>query len=361
MTRPSPGQPQQRQAPELDSVSAQLHVGPVGTLVQAGLGHFQRRLLVPDGLLQRCDIVLLVHDLPQCLHTGQSLWVSPTTPQALCHVEQAALSAGSGGGVEAGRMCMATSSFPWAPTGLGAVRTAKLVAQQLWPESPQPCGHQPPTLVGSWRDKGSKSHPESLGSEPCQARGQHRGHPTRQPGPTSFHPPCSCLQHPLVSHSSDNATTPKCHLVSHQLNEGPGRSGGPASGVPQDGRGQGGAGARPGRDKGIVASGGGVVWVTQSGPGLSLWLRYQGVSSPRGCPGRGQVVGWAWPGGGVGVVWRRDGRGRAAPPRAGSAPACGARPPAPHNAARRPGSRRRTAAASPRMRPAGCSRQASAG
>lgn len=50
------------QAPELGGVPTQLYVGPEGALVQAGLSHLQRGLLVLDGLLQRCDIVLLVRD-----------------------------------------------------------------------------------------------------------------------------------------------------------------------------------------------------------------------------------------------------------------------------------------------------------
>ena len=136
-------------APELGSVSAQLHVGPVGALVQAGLGHLQRRLLILDSLLQGRDVVLLVRDLPQRLHTGRPVgqprpgsyphrmargspppWVLPTQDSPVGQPAPQALPRASGGSAEEGRVCTATSALPWAPRGQGWGwgRTAKLSA-----------------------------------------------------------------------------------------------------------------------------------------------------------------------------------------------------------------------------------------
>ena len=44
-------------------ISAELHVRPVTSGLQSGLGHLQRSLLVPQTFLQGLDVLLLVVDL----------------------------------------------------------------------------------------------------------------------------------------------------------------------------------------------------------------------------------------------------------------------------------------------------------
>lgn len=126
-------------APELGSVSAQLHVGPVGALVQAGLGHLQRRLLVLDGLLQGRDVVLLVRDLPQRLHTGRP--VGHPRPGSYPH-----------------RTAQWVNPHPKPyPLLLGAVRKKGGCARP-----PQPCHGHPEAWGGAGEGQQSSAHSDSV-------------------------------------------------------------------------------------------------------------------------------------------------------------------------------------------------------
>ena len=152
------------QAPELGGVPTQLYVGPEGALVQAGLSHLQRGLLVLDGLLQRCDIVLLVRDLSQCLHRTTP-WV-PAPPPPHPSIRVGLTSAPSPGALSSvwpvrwlwGRMCTATSALPRAPRELVGQQSLSSSSSGL--SAPSPEGHQPPTLVKNQRLRGSEGHPE---------------------------------------------------------------------------------------------------------------------------------------------------------------------------------------------------------
>ena len=53
--------------PVVGVVPAELDVGPAGSLLQSGLSHFQRTLLVSQGLFQRLDQHLGLEDLLQSL------------------------------------------------------------------------------------------------------------------------------------------------------------------------------------------------------------------------------------------------------------------------------------------------------
>lgn len=55
------------QVPELRLVSAELHVGSKGSVMQSRLSHSERSLFIINGLLQVCDIPLLSPDLLQNL------------------------------------------------------------------------------------------------------------------------------------------------------------------------------------------------------------------------------------------------------------------------------------------------------
>lgn len=114
------GGPANPRAPELGVVPAELHVGPVGALVQTGLGHLERLLLVRDGLLQRRDVALLVRDLPQRLHTGRCVGarVCPAPPQrsGWASPEPCAQSLGAmeaGGGAAPPRPSRGTRALRW--------------------------------------------------------------------------------------------------------------------------------------------------------------------------------------------------------------------------------------------------------
>ncbi len=55
-------------------VPAQLYIGPAGSLLQPGLGHFQWALFVSQGLLQRFDQHLSLEDLLQSLGE-ETVWI----------------------------------------------------------------------------------------------------------------------------------------------------------------------------------------------------------------------------------------------------------------------------------------------
>ena len=126
--------------------------------------------------------------------------------------------------------------------------------------APRPGGHQAPN-PGEEPERlgGSKGHPEAWGQSPTR--------------PGHLLPPSLLLM--PDSHA-------QCHLASYWLSEGPGRSGCPEPGVPQEGQDRGRAGARPGSDQ---ARGG---------------ARPQGAC--RSVVTDAQVRGW--PGQGLGGAWK---------------------------------------------------------
>lgn len=168
------------------------------------------------------------------------------------------------------------------------------------------------TLLKDWALRGGKGHAETLDQSPaCQAR--TLGDPWEVSAPQT-----TCCLHP--PHSSSclvmGVATPVHHtqlrLVLHRFTER---------------------------------------W--------HLLLGSLGVSGAEesGAEGPGQVMRGAEWWAGAGAVLGVQG----APPCAGVAAACAARPPAPRSGARRPGSQRRTAAAGPRRCREGCSPPAPAG